>query len=339
MQQNYNRIYGSSDLVSVYGGIHHGNTAQGYSGFFTWNKPKGVRTVDFYLVGGGGGGGAGAAGTNASARWGGGGGGSGACTRLSCQAILLPDTLYVHPGAGGTGGVGVLNSNGGAGVAGGPSFILIQPADTTLLGGSPVAVHTLCYAGGGGAGAGGTNTAAAGGSAGTVGTQALMPLGFGLGPVGLIAGQTGVAGGNGTGSLTGLTIWTAGSPVNSGGAGGGGTTLVPATQSGGGITIANTTLWPSITGGAANSDGNNGVHYGLNLNAEFLNNRTSIFPLISSGGSGAGSTTTSGGVGGKGACGGFGSGGGGGGAGAAATVTGGDGGNGGPGLIIITCTY
>jgi len=336
MLQQYSRQYGSSDLVSIYTGQLTSNSTTTNTN--VWNKPKGVRLVTFIVVGGGGGGGAGGAGAVGTIRGGGAGGGSGACARVQIPAIMLPDVLYVTAGIGGNGGTGVANSNGNNGASGSNSYVCIRPNDA-LSGSVPIPVHTLIFAGGGGGGAGGATGAATAGTAGTTGSQTNMPLGFGIGTLGLVAGQAGGAGGNGTGTVAAITAWTAGPAICTGGAGGGGCTTVPATQTGANITIADTTLWPSVPGGTANNPGSNGINYGLFLNANSLDYMTSVFPLISSGGSGGGSTSTNGATGGRGACGGFGSGGGGGGGAAGTTVTGGDGGNGGAGLVIIVCTY
>jgi len=322
MLQNYDRIYGNSDLVSVYHGMLAGSAINTH--FYTWNKPKGVRFVNFLCIGGGGGGGSGAAGALGTARAGGGGGGSGACSRLSVMACMLPNTLFIQPGVGGNGG------SSANGVAGGASYVTIYPDQT--------AVNTLVYAGGGGGGNAGGN----GGALGAAGTQALMPLGFGLGVVSLIAG---LAGANGTAGAAGasITALTSNPSLCSAGAAGGGVNAVNPLVSGsvgGSITLGGS--WPTLTGGVSGNPptpGDNGLCYGLQLNANSLDLINSRYPLISTGGCGGGGASAPTVVGARGACGGFGSGGGGGGAANGTAAVGGDGGNGGPGLIIVTCTY
>jgi len=63
--------------------------------FQTWQKPRGCRYVWMMCIGAG-------AGGNIGTTVGGGGGGSGAVGRAFIQANLLPDTLYVLPGASST---------------------------------------------------------------------------------------------------------------------------------------------------------------------------------------------------------------------------------------------
>jgi hypothetical protein len=327
MLQQYGRIYGGSDLVSVYNGIITGTAIS--TNFFTWNKPKGVRFVHMLVIGGGGGGGGGAAGALGTARSGGAGGGCGASTRLSMLACLLPDILYVQPGAGGTGGATAANGN-----AGGASYVTIYPDQT--------AVNTIAYAGGGGGGNAGGTGASTGGTLGAAATQALMPLGFGTANVSLIAGLAGAAGAAGAVGAS-ITAFTSNPSICTAGAAGGGVDATNPTVvgfAGGAITTGG--AWPTLTGGAAGNPptiGNNGINYGLHLNANSLDILTSRYPLMSTGGCGGGGASAGTVTGARGACGGFGSGGGGGGAANGTSAAGGEGGNGGAGLVIITCTY
>lgn len=325
MQQFYQKIYTGSDLVSIYTGILSPSAITSH--VFTWNKPKGIRNVNILCVGGGGGGGSGGAGAAGTARSGGGGGGSGAVSKITIQASLLPDILYVQPGSGGIGALGVTNANGLAGVNGGVSYVAIAPDVAT-------AQNTVVYAGGGNGGGLGGTVNSTGGTAGTIGSQALMPIGFATGILHLLAGQAGSA--DTTGAAGGaVTPFTAGPGICTGGSAGGGTTAVNGQAAGGAISTAG--VWPTIPGGTTvGNPGENGINYGLHLNANSLDYLTSRYPLMSTGGTGGGGNGN--GNGGRGACGGFGSGGGGGGA-SNGGFTGGEGGSGGAGLIIITCTY
>lgn len=335
MHQNSNRIYGNNDLLAVYHGLF--NTATDTTDYFVWNKPKGVRTVQIYALGGGGGGGSGGAGANGTARGGGGGGGSGAYSRTIMPAIFLPDVLYVKPGAGGVGALGVLNSNGQAGSAGNASYVTLTPH--TL--GTNNAGNIVCTANGGAGGGAGTSAGAgAGGTpAASVATQATMPFGF-LGINQLIAGMVGGAGGfNAAGAVgngPGVNPFTSAPGIATGGCGGAGVGSAQQTGAGGFLTAITTTiLYPNAGSTIA---GNNGTNYGLNLNSN-PDVIATPFPLVSSGGGGGGSRAANDTDGWRGGCGGFGSGGGGGGAINGTNVTGGGGGNGGPGFVMIISSY
>jgi hypothetical protein len=71
----------------------------------TWVKPRGAKTVNFFVVGAGSGGGGGFLAAT-GAKGGGAGGGNGGYVKLTLPVSLLPDILYVLPGTGGTGGTG-----------------------------------------------------------------------------------------------------------------------------------------------------------------------------------------------------------------------------------------
>lgn len=85
------------------------NTAGG-----TWTKPTGLVYVDVTL-GGAGGGSGGALATAAGESSMGGGGGGGATVRARIAASVLPDTVTVTPGAGGTAGAATAGAAGGTG--------------------------------------------------------------------------------------------------------------------------------------------------------------------------------------------------------------------------------
>ena len=76
-------------------GFFNGGTWQ------TWIKPRGAKLVNIICQGSGAGGGGGFQSTGG--RGGGGGGGTGATARLTINANLLPDILYILPGIGGNG--------------------------------------------------------------------------------------------------------------------------------------------------------------------------------------------------------------------------------------------
>jgi len=79
----------------------------------TWTKPSGCNFVYMIAVGAGGAGGVGSSGAINTARNGGGSGASGGLQTLLVPAFLIPDTLFIKVGIGGT----------GVGVAGGSTII------------------------------------------------------------------------------------------------------------------------------------------------------------------------------------------------------------------------
>jgi hypothetical protein len=281
-----------------------------------WNKPRGCIFIRILCIGGGGGGGAGFASATTNARGGGGGGGSSAMTALTIPAVFLPDRLYVSSGVGGGGGTGS-GSSGGNGVI---SEVCVAPAN--------VNIYILCYSNPGNGGTGGTSSSTSPGGSPAANQAVITTANQGF--QGHFNGIAGQIGGNG-GAQTGANGTTVAYPVTglllSGGAGGGG----GAGFTGGNITAPSSqttafTLFQTQTGGVAGSgsitiggDGGSGVEL--------------YQPLLSTGGSGGGSSFNATAQGGNGGEGRFGSGGGGGGAGG--TDGAGAGGDGGPGLIII----
>lgn len=275
-------------------GFFNGGTWQ------TWIKPRGAKLVNIICQGSGAGGGGGY--YNNATRAGGGGGGTGATARLTVNANLLPDILYILPGIGGGGGLGTQTLGGtigSTGSSGQNSFVTLIPNTSSV---SNVVLRSGITPATGGGGAS-TNV----GSAGAGETISLIANNIfaNLGAFTFQAGNNASAGGGTVGGGT--------TPVNYivGGTGGGGTST-------GGIYAASG-VFPAISGAALNTNGQNGI---------ILYKPT----LILLGGlGGGGSTTGGGGNGGNGAPG---TGGGGGGAGFSAP--GGNGGRGGDGFVIIT---
>jgi hypothetical protein len=151
--------------------------------WFTWIKPRNVRMVYIFCLGGGGGGGAGLTGTASANRGGGAGGGSGAITQWLGPAYLLPDTLFIAPGTGGLGGT----TSAAAGGAGLRSYVSIVSGNTTAA--NLLLISGAADAGGG---AGGTTAAATAGAAGTIATSATAIL-CGMGLWTARVGQVGAA--------------------------------------------------------------------------------------------------------------------------------------------------
>lgn len=291
-----------------------GVNGQGYEVF---QKPKNANFINFFVVAGGGGGGGGFSRTAGSA---GGGGGGGACsgiTRFYCPAILLPDTMYIQVGHGGTGGAAS-----GAGNAGINSYVTSYP-----ITGTPILPNIIAYSGVNAPGGGGAGTGAAVGSAGTVPTIAVTQPFNTLGEWFTIVGLVGVAGGAVTGAVgTSVTAWGA-LPLTPGAGGAGCTT----TDFGGGnvtstalFDISNLGHYTTTAGSVAL--GGTGITTAINGGGGVKR----ITPFFNSGGAGGGSNNS--GQAGHGGSGGYGCGGGGGGAG----TTGGKGGDGGSGIVIIT---
>jgi hypothetical protein len=280
-------------------GFFNGGTWQ------TWIKPRGAKMVNIICQGSGAGGGGGY--YNTTTRGGGGGGGTGATARLTINANLLPDILYVLPGIGGAGGTGGTIAGGASGTAGSPgqnSFVTLIPSTVSV---SNVVLRSgTTPATGGGAGSG-----AVGGSGGAGETISLIANNIfaNLGTFTFQAGINSVAG-----TTTSTTGNTPANPFTAAGGGGG-------TGTGGGFAAVG--VLPAIPNTPVNTNGINGpIFYKPTL-------------ILFGGTGGGGSTTGNGGNGGNGSPG---TGGGGGGAGQGATgvAVGGNGGKGGDGFVIIT---
>jgi hypothetical protein len=277
-------------------GFFNGGTWQ------TWIKPRGAKLVNIICQGSGAGGGGGFQ-SASTPRGGGAGGGSGATARLTINANLLPDILYILPGIGGVGG------NGGApATAGSPgqnSFVTLIPSTGSV---SNVILRS---------GTAGAVGGAAGTTAGTVtsGGEAISLIANNIfANLGTFTFQSGVSGQGGS-TATGGQI-TANNFVL-GGAGGGGTGV------GGSCPFSAVGIFPRILGAALNTDGANGI---------IMYKPT----LMLYGGGGGGGSSAAGTNGGKGGDGAPGAGGGGGGASSNTGVNAGNGGRGGDGFVIIT---
>jgi hypothetical protein len=272
-------------------GFFNGGTWQ------TWIKPRGAKLVNIICQGSGAGGGGGLQ-SASTPRGGGGGGGTGATARLTIDANLLPNILYILPGIGGAGGLGGTTAT--AGSPGQNSFVCLIPdtgSVSNVILRSGITPATAGFAG--------TTSGGGGGAAETISLIA-NNIFANLGTFTFQAGQPSVAG---------VTVnSTANTPVNfitaAGGGGGSGT----------GSGFNATGVFPSIANTSVNINGQNGII----LYKPIL--------ILYGGAGGGGSTAGNGGNGGNGAPG---CGGGGGGASTNTGVNAGNGGNGGNGFIII----
>jgi hypothetical protein len=281
------------------------NQNSNVQGFFnggtwsTWIKPRGAKLVNIICQGSGAGGGGGFQ-SASTPRAGGGGGGSGATSRLTINANLLPDILYILPGIGGNGGLGGTTATPGS--SGQNSFVTLIP-DTTSV--SNIVLRSGI-------------TPAVGG-----------PPGASVNPGQLGVGETISVIGNSIFANLGTFTFQAGVLSNSSGTGNAGTTTPSnfVTNSGGGGgngtggAVTATGVFPGITAAAVNTNGQNGpIYYKPIL-------------MLYGGRGGGGAVTGNGGNGGNGAPG---AGGGGGGASFNTGVNAGNGGRGGDGFVIIT---
>jgi len=268
----------------------------------TWSKPRGAKMIEIFCLGGGAGGGSSL--LTGTAYGGAGGGGSAGIVRGIIPSFLLPDTLYILVGKGGSGA----STAGTQGGTGGISYIGLQPStsEQTLICKSSTAGPT------GGASA---FVAGNGGVQATISTVSLSSFGN-LGLFTAIAGVNGSTGGSNTGG-NGNSQAALGTNLTTGGAGGGGksNTVV---AGGGNITSASVILTTQVNGGVTTGQ-NGGDGYGT------------LQPFCGTGG--AGGASIFGGIGGRGGDGFYGCGGGGTGSG---SLAGSRGGNGGDGLVIIT---
>ena len=121
--------------------------ATGAQGWQTYSVPAGATMLHVVAASGGGAGGAGFGAAAGTARGGGGGGGSGALARITVPCSLLPGTLYLLVGLGGTAG----------------------PGSSTVVSVLPTAAFSTYIAATNGGSAGGSGTAATVGAAGAGG--------------------------------------------------------------------------------------------------------------------------------------------------------------------------
>jgi hypothetical protein len=290
-----------------------------------WTKPNDALLIHILCIGGGAGGGSGRRDGGGSQRLGGGGGGGAAVTSMFVPAFLIPDTLYIQVGLGGTGGAGatVNPGNGNAGAAGGTSYVALYPS----YNGTSQVGNLLLSANGGSGGSGGFGSGAggAGGAGGTTtGVGAASPFYLGLGQFTSTASQAGSSA-SATSSPTNLII----SGITGGGSAGG-TLDQFGTSFAGGAIVSPSALIPyltSLAGGVSN-----GV---LVVNGASNNGYAVKKPLMFIGGTGSGGATGFR-ISLKGGDGATGCGGGGAGANFSTSTTPGAGGNGGNGIVIIT---
>lgn len=318
----------------------------------SWTIPNTCNLIYIMSVGAGGGGGGGGCQVNGTLAGGGGGGAAGGLIQTIIPALMLPKTLYINTGLGGSGGLGEVS--GGAlsqvGGKGGDSYVCVYP--DTLLG------NIICRSlGGSGGGGGGANSSGIYGNCSTVGWETSATFAAHLGLSQGNRGRAGAVGGaNGQGGVNSFGRCSYGlyHQYAAGGAGGAGTPLndpaSPADQNyaGGYSLMSNYTYHPyPIRGGVVTSSVNAGNGRGFDGygNAPLYNNFevwNSILggqgPFLSSGGAGGcigWNASTSANDGGRG---GYGSGGGGGGGSRAPKrTTGGNGGQGGDGYVFIQC--
>ena len=282
------------------------NQNSNVQGFFsagtwqTWIKPRGAKLVNIICQGSGAGGGGGFQ-SASTPRGGGAGGGTGATSRLTVNANLLPDILYILTGIGGNGGLGGAPAT--AGSPGQSSFVCLMPSTSSV---SNIVLRSGTIPAVGGA----AGTTAGGGI--TLG-ETINVIGnnifANLGNVTFQSGTSGNSGGTGGATFpTQVNYITAGT-----GAGG--------TGQGAGFGVVG--VFPPISGAPVNTNGQNGI---------ILYKPT----LILYGGFGGGGSLAAGTNGGNGGNGAPGSGGGGGGASSNTGVNAGNGGKGGDGFVIIT---
>jgi len=274
-------------------GFFNGGTWQ------TWIKPRGAKLVNIICQGSGAGGGGGF--QDPGTKGGGGSGGSGATARLTINANLLPDILYILPGKGGDGGLG--GAPAAAGSLSQNSFVTLIP-DTSSVSNVLLRSGTTRAIGGG---AGTT----AGGSAGVAETIGVIGNNL-FANLGTFIFQAGVAG------QSGWYASSAGNQIPTNfivQAGGGGGTI--------GTAVTATGVFPGIPATGLLQNGQDGPIYYKPI----------LMLYGGRGGVGSGTAGTNGGNGGNGAPG---CGGGGGAPGWNVGVNAGNGGRGGDGFIIIT---
>jgi len=301
-------MYGFQDLASQQQQrfwVYTGN--KNNTGFQTWLKPPSISFVHIITIGPGAGGSGAypyAAGTAAR---GGSGGGGGSMNSVFLPAYLVPDTIYVNVGLGGTGGgLSTVAGTANTGTAGQDlTYVTFYPVKS--------AGYALCIASPGSAG---TIPAGGAGAIGGNGGAIISSTSFPISQVGLrnyIGGQSG-----GTGGQSGAAANITGIYRTTGGGGGSGNTS--GGNTGAGATINAVGGNTSLNTIAASPAGTNG--------SQFID----LINFIFGGGTGASSSTTISGS--NGGSGGYGSGGGGG---SIGPGLGGAGGAGGDGLVIITC--
>jgi hypothetical protein len=122
-------IPGQQDNIKIF-------YARGTTDWQTWNKPRNCKFIWIMCIGAGNGGYG--FGTSPSSEIG--GGGSGAVTKALFPANVLPDTLFIQPGAGGTGGASSGVSSANSGNIGSRSYVSIAAS-------SAAAMNIICLSG------------------------------------------------------------------------------------------------------------------------------------------------------------------------------------------------
>jgi len=206
-------------------GFFNGGTWQ------TWIKPRGAKLVNIICQGSGAGGGGGVQSASAP-RTGGGAGGSGATSKLTINANLLPDILYILPGIGGAGGLGITSDT--TGLAGQSSFVCLIPSTSSIS-------NIVLRSGTTPATSAGFGPGGVGETANVIGNNIFVNLGN-------FSFQAGVNGTSGTTTIGGIIT-----PTNfvTQATGGGGTGV--------GGQISASGIFPLILGGAINTNGQNGI--------------------------------------------------------------------------------
>jgi len=201
----------------------------------TWIKPRGAKMVNIICNGSGAGGGGGFQ-SSTTPRGGGGGGGAGATARLTINANLLPDRLYILTGIGGNGGLGGTTATSGS--AGQNSFVCLIPSTNSV---SNVVLRSgTTPPTGGGAG----TTAGGAGGAGETISVITNSVFANLGTFTFQAGVNSVGG-----TTTNTTGNTPANPFTAAGGGGG-------TGTGGGFAAVG--VFPTTPNTPVNTNGING---------------------------------------------------------------------------------
>jgi hypothetical protein len=266
-----------------------------------WVKPRGAKFVNILCIGSGGGGSNGISSSASVRGTGGSGGGAGGIVRVQFQAAMLPDTLYVYTGTGGTGSLGgSQKATTDQGQNGEKSYVCLIP-DTS-------STSNIVVTSGAVSARGGTTSGGAGETIATTANALFLNLGTFI----AVAGGAGIAG---SANLVGTSIIPG--QITTGGTGGSGNATA------GGFNTSG--FYPTITGTATSAG------TGLNGKDGIMFTKPVLAFLGGTGGGGAGT-----GPGGNGGNGSYGCGGGGGGG---CVGVGGDGGKGGDGLIIITTSF
>jgi hypothetical protein len=286
---------------------------QGDRAYQTWQKPRKCSFIYIISIDAGGGGSSGVSTIANASTPNTCGGASGGINRALINSNLVPDTLYIKVGKGGTGGPSATGGGTGAfvGTAGESSGVFIS----SQLSSQGTASQSVSFIGGASSNNGGNLfTASPGTPVSVIGNNYLI----GLTNFISIEGR----------DSSGMNISTQPpniSPLTSQivMGGGAGAPYNGTATSFNGAGINSTSISPLISGGIG----------GTTLGGNGADGITSWQPLFSTGGAGGGNATTAGGVAGNGGNGGIGSGGG---AGGNANIgTSGKGGDGGDGLVII----